>query len=235
MSSGRAEWVWLLLEPISHVVVMLLLMTAIRTRIVPGADAAIWLLIGLATFFTARNIYSRGMEAITANRALFAYRQVLPVDTILVRAALEAFLGIVIMMLLLAGAGLFGFDALPHDPLEVLTALAGLCLCGLGFGLIFAVSARMVPEAGKIIRVLGTPLYFFSGTVLPVSALSTPYREWLLYNPFADGLELVRGGFFPLYHVAPEASLGYLYGFALVSICLGLAMNIRFSEQVRAE
>ncbi len=235
VSAGRAAWVWMLLEPIVHVVFLMLLFTLVRLRVITGAETAIWLLVGLTSFFTARNIYTRGMEALNANQALFAYRQVLPVDTVLVRGALEAFLGVIVALLLLAGAGLFGFQVIPHDPLAVLAGLAGMCLCGLGLGLILSVASDLVPELGRIAQLLFTPLYFLSGVIFPLTVVPVQYREWLFYNPFSHGLELLRGGFFPLYPVAPEANFAYLFGFAVAVVFLGLAMHVRYADRLRAK
>lgn len=225
----------MLVEPIVHVGFMLVLFTMVRMRVVVGADTAVWLLVGLTTFFTARNIYQRGMGAISANQALFGYRQVLPVDTVLVRAALETFLGLIVACVLVAIVALFGFNVLPHDPLLVVASYAGVLLCGLGLGLILSVASELVSELGNIADMLFTPLYFLSGVIFPLTAIPPQYREWVFYNPFAHGLELLRGGFFPLYHAAPEANLAFLYAFALVSIFFGLALQVRFAQQLRAK
>ena len=47
-------------------------------------------------------------------------------------------------ILLLAGAGLFGYPVLPFDPLPALVAYAGVLLCGLGLGLILSVVVEFV-------------------------------------------------------------------------------------------
>jgi capsular polysaccharide transport system permease protein len=39
-----------------------------------------------------------------------------------------------------------------------------------------------------------------------------PYRDMLMFNPIAHGLELVRAAFFPYYHAVPGISSAYLYG-----------------------
>ena len=235
ITAARAAWAWMLFEPIVHVLFILLLFTVIRMRVVPGADTVVWLLVGLVSFFTARNIYQRAMGAITANQALFGYRQVLPVDAVLVRSALETFLGLIVAILLLAGAGLFGYPVLPFDPLPALVAYAGVLLCGLGLGLILSVVVELVPELGNIVGILFTPLYFLSGVIFPLSLIPSQYREWVFYNPFAHGIELLRDGFFPLYHAAPEANFAYLFGFALTSVFFGLALHVRFADRLRAQ
>lgn len=62
------------------------------------------------------------MNAISANQALFAYRQVKLADTVLVRGMLEGFLMSIISAILLAGAALLGHSVVPVDPLAVLEA-----------------------------------------------------------------------------------------------------------------
>ncbi len=235
LAAGRAAWLWMLLEPIVHIAFIMALFTFVRARVVPGAEFALWLLTGLVTFFTARDAATRSMEAIKANKALFAYRQVLPVDTVLTRSIVEGFLGLIVALLLLVGSGLMGFEVIPHDTLGVLLAFAGMWLCGLGLGLNLSVAAELVPELGKLAKMMFLPLYFISGVMFPLVQVPQQYRGWLFHNPFAHGIELVRSGFFPLYHIAPEANLGYLYGFALVTVFLGLALHVRFSSRLMAQ
>lgn len=235
ISSSRAAWVWLVLEPVAHAAFMLTLFALVKVRTVSGANVVVWLLVGYSSFFTARNIYSRGMEAMNANQALFAYRQVLPVDTVLVRAALEAFLGVIVMGLLMMGVAFFDLDVLPADPVFALTAFIGLCASGLGLGLMLAVGANLVPVVGKVFAMVSSPLYLLSAVMMPMSAIPVQYREIVFYNPLAHGVELVRAGFFPYYHAAPEASLVYLYMFAAITILIGLALNVRYADNLRAQ
>jgi capsular polysaccharide transport system permease protein len=86
-----------------------------------------------------------------------------------------------------------------------------------------------VPELGRLIDFVMTPLYLISGVILPLSSVPQPYRDWLMLNPVAHGLEAVRLGFSPYYHAVPGLSISYLYGFSLVSIFLGLALHRRFA------
>lgn len=227
--SGRAVWFWLLAEPVFHVSYMLVIFTAIRITSVGGIDTVIWLMVGMLAFFMFRNTGTQVMNAISANRALFTYRQVTPVDTTLVRGGLEGTLLIFIAGILLGGAALFGHSVVPADPLAVLEAFFGLWLVGMGFGLVASVAGELVPELRRIIEFVMMPLYMISGVIFPISVVPPPYREWLMLNPVAHGLEAARLGFAPHYHAVPELSIAYLYGFALVSVFLGLALHRRFA------
>lgn len=175
------------------------------------------------------------MNGISANLALFAYRQVKPVDTTLVRGGVEGILMIVVTCILLPGAAMLGHSVLPADPLGVLIAILGLWLVGMGFGLVTSVLVELIPEAGQLIKLAMMPLYFLSGVVFPISAVPLPYREWLMLNPVAHGLEAVRLGFAPHYHAVAELSMSYVYGFALCSIFIGLVMHRRFAMKLVAQ
>ena len=173
-------------------------------------------------------------DAITANDTLLTYRQVLPVDTVLVRAALEALLFMLSASCLFTGLGLLGYQVFPHDFLQVMLAFAALWLAGIGLGLMFSVASELIPESGKVVEMLMIPLYFVSGVMYPPSVIPPAYQSWFLLNPVVHGIEIVRTGFFPQYHTIPGVSMGYLLGFAMVTICLGLALHVRFATRLVA-
>jgi capsular polysaccharide transport system permease protein len=234
ISAGRAAWLWLLVEPLVHVVFLLFVFITIRMRTVGGIDTAVWLMVGMMAFLMFRRTGTRTQNAVASNQGLFAYRQVKPVDTVLVRAALEGFLTTLVAVVLFSGTALFGIDIVPDNPLAVLEAFLGLWLVGVGFGLSASVAGELVPEIGKLIGFIMMPMYLASGVIFPIASVPQPYREWLMLNPVAHGLEAARLGFAPYYHAVPELSIAYLYGFALVAIFLGLALHVRFQTRLIA-
>jgi capsular polysaccharide transport system permease protein len=233
--SARAAWLWLLAEPVSHVAFLVFFFSVIRVRTVGGVDTGVWLMVGLLAFFMFRRTGTQVMNGINANQALFVYRQVKPVDTALVRGLLEGFLMLTITVVVLSGSSLLGYDVIPADPLTALQAMFGLWLFGLAFGLLASVAVELVPEVGRIIGMVMTPLYFASGIMFPLSSVPPPYRDWLMFNPVAHGLEAVRLGFVPHYHAAAGLSLDYLYGCALVGLFLGLALHRRFALRLATQ
>ena len=233
--SARAVWFWLVAEPVFHMAYLVFIFTVVRVKTVGGIDTVIWLISGLLAFFMFRRTATQVMNALGANRALFVYRQVKPIDTLIVRGALEGFLMIIIAVILLCCAAIFGYDVIPADPLGVLGAFLGMWLVGFGYGLVTSVSIELIPEFGRIIHMIMVPLYLLSGVIFPISAVPEPYRDWLVYNPLAHGLEAARQGFSPYYHAIPELSVAYLYGFALVIIFLGLVLYRRFANRLLAQ
>lgn len=231
----RAAWWWLLLEPISHIVFLMVVFGAVRVRVIGGIDTLLWLMTGLLTFLLFRRTGMQGFNAIDANRALFSYRQVKPVDTVISRAAVEAMLMFMVAAVLLSGVALWGLDVVPADPIGAFLAVGGIWLLGVGFGLVGSVLKDLVPEVGNVVSLSMTPLYLVSGVIFPAAAVPQPYRDWLLYNPILHGVEAARLAFAPYYEAAPEISLAYVFGFALALIWLGLVLQVRYAARLASQ
>lgn len=235
LASGRAAWLWILIEPIFHVSYHMVLFGAIYHRVVAGVEGAMFVMTGLVAFILARNAAIRGMDAVNANAALFAYRQVLPVDTVMVRAVLEGFIYTVSLLVLLAGAAMLGYKVMPDQPIAALAAFFGCWLLGLGLGLLFSVASELIPEVSNLVKMLFRVLYIVSGVSLPAMAVPQPYRSWLLYNPLLQGAELTRMAYFSQFHSDAQVSFFYLYSWAVLTMLLGLALHLRFAKVLAAK
>lgn len=232
LAASRLAWFWLLVEPIAFIVVLMLVFTLLRVRHIGGINTAVWIMAGVLAFLMFRRIAAESMRVIKSSRKLFAHSQIRPIDPVLVNAALEGFLMVLISITLLTGVWFFGLDIVPADPLAVIEALFGLWLLGVGFGLVTSVAIELAPPVGAVLGFTLRPLYFLSGVIFPVTLTPYPYRDWFLLNPLVHGLEAVRLGFAPYYHVPSELSLTYLYGWAGVSIFFGLALHVRYASKL---
>jgi len=235
LSARRGAGAWILLEPVVNILFLLAVLSLVRVHSMAGADLVIFVMIGLIGFFMTRNPALRGMEAVNANTALFAYRQVRPIDTVLVRCLLEGVLMLLVLVILLAGATLTGHQGWPQNPLPALAAFAGLWLLGVSLALPFSVAGELVPELRDIINMIFRPLYLISGVMFPILAVPEPHRDWLLLNPMLHGLEVLRTAWFTQYHTAAAVSLFYLYACALALLFLGLLLQLRFKHRLVAQ
>ena len=230
--SSRAAWFWLLAEPIFNISYLYILFTIIHVHTIGGVDAGVWIIVGMLAFFLFRRTAVQMMNAIRANQSLFAYRQVKPVDAVIVRGLLEAAVMIFISIVVLTMAALLDLEVIPDDPLMVFEGLLGCWLLGVGFGLIMSVVGELVPELEKVVSMAMLPLYVLSGVMYSIAAVPPPFRGMLMWNPVAQGLELVRQGYSPYYHAAPELNPEYLFAVALVSVFLGLALHRKFALRI---
>ena len=235
ISGGRASWFWLLADPMVHMAFFCFLYGNVRHTVIAGMDTYLWVVVGLVTFFLFRRSAMQGMHGIDSNKAMFAYRQVKPVDTVFVRAALETFIMLLIGLFTLGGLWLINTDIMPDDPLLIFIALFGVWLVALGLGLALSVPIRLVREADVILNFLFIPLYIISGVILPLSKVPYPYQDWLLYNPVAHAIDAVRLGFSSGYQAVNGLDLPYVYACGVVLIFLGLLLQLRFSERLIAQ
>lgn len=235
IAQDRIAWLWLVIEPISHVALMMWVFTGFQHVVIAGADSVIFITLGVLGFFLPRNVLTSAMEAIPRNAMLFSYRQIKPVDTVLVRGALEGFVETFILLLVLGCLAVLGYNVIPANPLAAVEALAVLWLFGLGAGLVASVGGQLIPEIARAVRLLINPVYFLSAIFYPSDVLPHALRQVLLMNPLVHGIELLRLAFMPHYRVPPGIDLGYPLAFAVVFIFLGLALHVRYQPQLIAK
>lgn len=229
---SRSAWVWMVLEPVVHVLWLIVIFSAVRVQHIGGIDSALWLTLGMLVFMTFKRTLVQVQNAVEANSALFTYRQVKPADVALVRAVFEGACMVVIAAVMLFIGGLAGWLSWPGHFLGVVQGAVLAWLCAMGLGMVLGVLTKLMPETGRIVNFLLMPLMMISGVMFPLSMVGPPYLDWLLLNPLAHAIELARLGFAPYYHSVAGVSLHYLSGCALVSVFLGMAMFRRFQTRL---
>lgn len=219
----RLGYVWALLEPVAHLLILLAIFGAAGRKILPNVDFTIFVITGLQVFFFFKLIADRAAESINANRALLAYRHVQPIDDIWARVLLETVIFIAVFLTILVIVALLGHNVLPARPLEVCLAYFLLMVFSAGIGISFGVAYALFPDSKKILSMINRPLYFISGIFFPIAVVPAPYRDWLLWNPILHAIELGREAYFPAYPHG-GASWGFLASSASLSLLFGLAL-----------
>ena len=234
--TDRMGWFWMIAEPALLLLVMIGIRSFIRgDKLIVNAPFIPWMLVGMMGFFLVREGMMQGLGAINANKALFAYRQVHPIDGVLVRNVLDGLIRTVIFLLFMVGGLMLGTDFRPDNGFQAIGGWLSLWLFGLGLGLITSVLGTLVPEVSKIIRMLNMPLLILSGVIMPLNQLPHYLLEYLMLNPIVHGLEYIRHGFFEGYQVVHGTSLTYFWAWTLSALALGLLMHVRFKERLKSQ
>lgn len=234
--ANRFAWFWMFAEPVAFVVVMVAVHELLgRVRLVTGAEFIPWLIVGVMGFLLFREGVLRSIGAVDSNQGLFTYRQVKPVDPVLVRNALEGILKTIVLVILITGASLLGHDILPADPLQAMLAWVSLWLLGMGGGLVVSVGAALVQELGLVTRLAMLPMFLLSGAMIPLHTLPHYLQHYLLYNPVLHAIEILRFSFFAGYQSLNGVNLMYVWYWILPLIALGLALHIRFAMRLKAK
>lgn len=234
--TDRMGWFWMIAEPAAFTLVMVAMRSFMGgDRLIINAPFIPWMIVGLFGFFLVREGLMQGAGAINANKALFAYRQVQPVDGVLVRCFLDGMLRTLIFLFFMLGALLLGNDFRPDNGFQAIGGWLSLWALGLGFSLVASVAGTLVPEIEKIVRMLSLPLLIMSGVIMPLNQLPHYMLEYLMLNPIVHGLEYTRHGFFEGYKVVHGTSMLYFWSWTLGMLALGLLMHVRFKERLKAQ
>jgi len=197
---NRLGPIWVVGEPLIHIVVMLLIFSVFIGRMMPEIPYSLFLVTGLVPFFLFKNIVTNLMHSIQANKALFSYRPVRPIAVYVARTLLDTIIYSSIFIFIIIALSWFGAVdiSIPH-PLELLFILAMIILLGLSLGILLSILIHKFPSLKIVVNVFMTLLYFISGVMFPLWVIPSQYLPYLLYNPVLHLIELFRESFFAYY------------------------------------
>lgn len=228
----RLGYLWILIEPLFSIGIMLVLFGAIMQRTLPNISFEVFLLNGIVPFFMFRSGVNQALGAAQANKGLFSYRPVKPIDALIARNLLELFLGFITYIFFSAVLLWFGysmsFDQIP----TLLFYWALLFILMFSLSLIFMVLGDFSKEMNKFVSVLFLILYFISGILYPIQIIPAQYREYLLYNPLIHIFEPMRHAVAPAYPLVTGVSLSYILTWILLSMFMGLLLYKRFERRM---
>ena len=219
----RLGYLWVLLAPGMQVLFFLVLFTAIRVKVIPYMDAGLFLVSGILPWMMFSSAASRAMGAVEANKGLFNYRPVLPIDTIIARTTLEALLSFNVFMVFLFFLWWFGTKiSIEHVPLMVMAWLL-LWLFSIGFALIMMVVGHWSAEVGRFIMIFIRILYFASGIMYSLHILPAEVLKYVLWNPIPHVIEHIRHAIAPAYPV-DHVSFAYFFKSLIIVAFVGLLL-----------
>ncbi|HBI2854066.1 TPA: ABC transporter permease [Escherichia coli] len=222
-------YLWAILEPISHLLLLLIIFGYILHRTMPAISFPIFLVNGIIPFIVFSNITKRSVGAIEANKSLFNYRPVKPIDTVIARAFLEMCIYMCVYIIIMFIIWLSGESFKIVNPLLLLSIWVLLLVLSFSIGIIFMVIGHSFQEMQKFIPILMKPLYFLSCVMFPLHVIPRQYWTYLLWNPLVHIVELSREAVMPGY-ICEGVSMNYLLIFCLVSLFIGLGLY-KISEE----
>ena len=169
---------------------MALLFSLIGRNSLTGVPVALFMLSGLLPFKFFSKLLPQLTASVQANRALFAYRQVSPIDPFITRLLIEFATHIVVYILLMTFMAWLGFNVWPEDLLALVGASVVLTLIGTGLGLMLCSATAHWEDTLKLLNMVMTPMFLISGIFF--CATMIPQQYWYLFswNPVFHILEL---------------------------------------------
>lgn len=224
---------WVLVEPIAHLLVPMFIFGFIRQRMVPGVEFPVFLVYGFLPFLLFKATCLQIVDGVNSGQGLLSYRQVLLLDVFIAKALSHSVVQAVVFALVFTGLAVFGYDVLPPYPVELAGVLLLSVLLAFGLGLVFAAITSLVPDARPVVHVMFMPLYFASGILFPVTRFSEEWQRWLAVNPVLHLVEMSRMAGVERYTPMQFTSIAYPIALALVSTVIGLMLyRLRYLARV---
>ena len=200
MSVGKIGLFWTFFEPFFQVLVIIMIRVIISNSTgkisATNYDFVVFMASGFIAFNMFRHILMSSIGAFTANKGLFAYKQVKPIDTIIARVMIELFLtSIIIFIFLIIGFFMQHDNLFPKNILMVFAGYLWLSLFAFSVGLVAAVGNTFFVSVGKFIRILSFPLLILSAVFYPLISLSPLAQEFLLHNPLVHFMEMIHSAY----------------------------------------
>jgi capsular polysaccharide transport system permease protein len=230
---NRGGFMWVLVEPIAHLLVPMFIFSFIRQYLLPGIEYPVFLVYGFLPFLLFKTICLQMVTGVNAAQGLLSYRQVQLMDVFVAKTLAYAVIQAVVFGIVLSGLALYGYDVLPAHPVELVAMLALTITLAFALGIVFAAIASLVPDAQQVIKIMFMPLYFASGILFPITRISDEWVRWLAFNPVLHLVELSRAMTITGYRPMQYLSVTYVVVLTLASISIGLMLyRLRYLSRV---
>jgi len=230
-SVSRIGLFWTFFQPFFQVLLFVIIKVFLFGRTADNFDYAVFIALNFTAFNMFKNIVIKSMGAFTANRGLFVYKQVKPIDTIIARSMVEVFItGIIILTFMMIGS-YFQFDMHVKNLSMVALGYLWLIVFSFSFALFLAVANTFIQSVSNIIGFLMYALMFGSALFYTVDMLSPELQTLLLYNPLTHFMEMIHGFYF---YTLDDRYVDYSY-MALWTVTLlfiGLWLYIKLEKRI---
>jgi capsular polysaccharide transport system permease protein len=230
-SSGRMGMFWTFFEPFFQIFIFVMIKIALFGSRNSNFDFAVFLALNFTAFNLFKNIVIKSMASFRANKALFLYKQVKPIDTIIARTMVEIFISSIIIYIFLFIGFFFNFDINVKDLSMVAFGFIYLIIFAFSLGLFLAVLNTFFDSVARLFNFVMTALMFVSAVFYSIDILPQKVQELLLYNPVANFLEIIHGSYF---HSLDThlVSYNYIAIWTLSLLYIGLWLYIKLEKRI---
>jgi capsular polysaccharide transport system permease protein len=222
-AKGSFGLIGVFLEPLALIATFL----ALRIFLRGSGDGTymnevLWLAMGFVPFFMFADIAIKAISGVEKNSELYFYRRLKPLDSLLGNALLFSQIFGSLLLVFVLGVSLWDWQfALQNVGLAVFI-FVGIAMLGFGVGLATLIVGHRLPLVAWVMKMfLRRILLWTSCIFFPISIVPDVARPWILWNPIAHGVELMRTSVNPNYPVLGVSSL-YFWAWVVGSVGLGL-------------
>lgn len=222
-AKGAMGVIGVFVEPLALIVTFLALRIFLRSSGDSSyMNPALWLALGFIPFFMFSEIAIKAINGVEKSGEIYFYRRLRPLDSLMGNTLLLAQIYGSLLLLFVLGSAAWEWRPVVQDLGSLISLFLGLALIGFGIGLSTLVVGRRLPIVAWFMQMflrrilLWTSCIFFSISIIPDA-----FRPWILWNPIAHGIELMRAACNPAYPI-PGVSAIYFWAWVFGSLGFGL-------------
>ena len=231
-ANTKLGFFWALFEPFAHIAVFMAIFTAINRPAPIGESIGLFILTGIIPWQLYTNTVNNIMSAVSGNKALLGYPQVMPLDIVISRVLLEFATIFIVMLFFLMIALAAGFNISIDSFLDLLIISGLIVLLAMGVGFINTAIIEFFPSYRSIYNALSMPLYFGSGIFFTMDFFSSEVLSFLTYNPMLNLIEWFRDAFYTEFS-SNLFDRKYAITVALITFGLGLSVERLMRKRAR--
>ncbi|WP_210447120.1 ABC transporter permease [Vibrio crassostreae] len=183
---------WSVVSPVAFVMILSMVRGRMDGGDTHGVPTFFFMVYGLVLIQFFLSLVGTTSAAIEKNKALFAFRQVQPISSIIAVSGFEFLSRLFVFLVIYVIAYFLKMDVVVENPLLLINCFIQLWLIATSLGLIFALLRSFVPEIEKLRSLAMRPLFFISGAFFSLQDIPKEYWHWLDWNPILHAIELSR-------------------------------------------
>ena len=226
---SRFALVWALVGPVVLLTLITSMYLILGTRYILGMDVLTFSLTGATTWIMFRQVMLRSSTAYVSARGLLNLPGVTPLMCAAVQAFLYASVYLVVFGVLIVAGHALQWVTLPDNVAGFVLFVVLMAIFGAALGVLFGAIATSWRFFLRVTPILERFLQLFSSVFLVSAQLPEQLRPWLLWSPFAHGMQLLRSAYFPSY-TSQDASLSYF----LIAMVLMMVAALAAERLVRS-
>lgn len=216
-------FLWVMVEPLLFAVLVSIVWTYLKGPKEHGVAIVAFIISGYLPLTVLRHALGRSTSIFQANGALLYHRQIRIIDFVFVRVMIEVIGGMMAYLFIGVVLIVLGYFPIPAD---IGFLIAGWMLYSLFVLSVCFIIAPLSEVSEALEKVLPVTVYIaipFSGTFNMASWLTPQAREFLLWSPMVNAMEMMRYGLFGD-DVRPYYNIWIPIGCSMVAMVVGLAL-----------
>ena len=229
-SAGKMGYFWVIFEPLLQIFIFV----GVKVMLFgtnSALDYPVFITLGFVGFNFFRHVVDQSMGAFRANKGLYAYKQVKPIDTIVSRVLIEFLVTSIIVFIFIFFGLYFGFDLNVDNLGMLLLSFIWLTIFAVGFGIFAAVISAFYDSLKKVIKLVLSPLMFISAVFYPMQDMPQTLKELLYYNPLAHFMELLHSYYFVVLN-DDFVDYNYILMWTFIPLYIGLWSYQRLEKRI---